>query len=97
MKDHKKNYWFKRRRYGWGWTPVTWQGFVVFFAGLAAILLSAYQLPSKPAHPTAAQLMTSTAIFVATVIIFIIIASLKSPTPHWRWGRRSDDNPDEDF
>ena len=31
-----KKYWFKRRRFGWGWTPVTWQGWltVAFFIGL---------------------------------------------------------------
>jgi hypothetical protein len=26
LKDNPQGYWFKRKVWGWGWTPVTWQG-----------------------------------------------------------------------
>ncbi len=35
-----KKLWFKAKRYGWGWTPVTWQGwlviavYVIFLVGM---------------------------------------------------------------
>jgi len=31
MNDGDNNYWFRAKRYGWGWgLPITWQGWVVF-------------------------------------------------------------------
>lgn len=33
----KKKYWFKPKRYGWGFVPVTWQGWVATM-GLVALL-----------------------------------------------------------
>ncbi|HYC83050.1 MAG TPA: hypothetical protein VEB60_00680, partial [Candidatus Paceibacterota bacterium] len=35
-KDNPQRLWFKRKLYGWGWTPVTWQGWlaVLAYAGL---------------------------------------------------------------
>lgn len=26
LKDNPEGYWFKRKLYGWGWTPAKWQG-----------------------------------------------------------------------
>ena len=28
FKNNPEGYWFKRKIYGWGWTPVKWQGWV---------------------------------------------------------------------
>lgn len=28
-KNIQKKLWFKRKTYGWGWTPVAWQGWLV--------------------------------------------------------------------
>jgi len=97
MKNNPKNYWFKRRRFGWGWVPVTWQGFSVIAVGLLVVLTATFQLPPKPTQPTLSQLMTFFGIIVAVILCFLIIAYRKGPKPHWRWGSRPDDNPDEDF
>lgn len=38
--------WFGPRRFpGWGWSPVTWQGWLVTAVFLVAILLCAFLLP----------------------------------------------------
>jgi len=95
--EPKKKYWFKRRRFGWGWIPVTWQGLTVLIVGLVIILVAAFQLPPKPAQPTTAQLLTFLAIVFVVVVALVLIGYAKSPKPHWRWGKRPDDNPDEDF
>jgi len=29
LKDNPKRYWFKAKMYGWGWTPVKWQDWLV--------------------------------------------------------------------
>lgn len=98
MKNNLDNkYWFKRRRYGYGWTPVTWQGFLIVILGLAAIIIAAFQLPNKPAQPTPDQLAMFYGVCAVVIVIFIVAGYLKSPKPHWRWGKRPDDNPDEDI
>jgi hypothetical protein len=32
-----RNIWFKAKRYGYGWTPYTWEGWLVFFIFLIGI------------------------------------------------------------
>jgi hypothetical protein len=95
--DDKTNYWFKRRRYGWGWIPVRWQGwavvigYVVIVAGLVPAFLDAPEAEQ-------AKEMGFFLVFLAAATSGLISISLaKGPRPKWRWGARPDDNPDEDF
>ena len=41
LKDNPKNYWFKRKLYGWGWTPATWQGWLLTFLFIGIVLILA--------------------------------------------------------
>jgi hypothetical protein len=34
----EKKLWFKAKRYGWGWTPVTWQGWVAVLVYVAILI-----------------------------------------------------------
>jgi hypothetical protein len=34
----KSSYWFKRKRYGWGFTPATWQGWAVVLGYLIVVI-----------------------------------------------------------
>src|SRR5262245_12007807 len=38
LKDNPEQYWFKRRTYGWGWVPATWQGWLtlLIFLGVSS-------------------------------------------------------------
>lgn len=43
---HKSNYWFRSRRYGWGWgLPVRWQGWLTYGAGLILLISNFYVFP----------------------------------------------------
>ncbi len=97
MSKTPSNYWFKRRRYGWGWVPVTWQGFATLIGFLVVILIAAYQMPPKPAQPSTSQLVLFVSIFAGAVIVLVLIGLAKGPRPQWRWGKSQSDNPDEDF
>lgn len=91
-------YWFKRRRYGYGWTPVTWQGWITFAIFLLVIVVSALIiLPSKPAQPTTAKLVIFFLFVLSDLLVFIGITLAKGPNPRWRWGKKSSDNAHEDF
>lgn len=92
-----KKYLMKRRRYGWGWTPTTWQGWAFLTLQSAIVIVAATFLPVKPAQPTAGETLRFFLIFGFAIINLIIVGVSTAPTPKWRWGKKPDDNPDEDF
>jgi hypothetical protein len=46
----KNHYWFRAKRYGWGWgLPCSWQGWVFFLIWLAMLAVAAVKLmPGRP-------------------------------------------------
>ncbi|MFZ5425141.1 MAG: hypothetical protein ACOZAO_05070 [Patescibacteria group bacterium] len=74
----KNNYWFKAKDYGYGWTPKTWEGWVVTIAGIAAILISVTALEAQPEWALATVLIE--------VFMLIIVCIVKGEKPEWRWG-----------
>ena len=96
--SEKPRYWFKRRRYGYGWTPVTTEGwitvlvFLVFIACTSVILL-----PSADKPFSSLQLVIFLMFLVSAIFIMVGISYAKGPMPRWRWGKKPDDNPDEDI
>ena len=90
-------YWFKRRRYGYGWMPVMWQGWISVLLFLDVVLIGASILLNIPKIRSG----TSLAIYLFTValasVALFMISTKKGPTPKWRWGKAKHDNPKEDF
>ena len=73
-------YWFRAKRYGWGWAlPATWQGWVVLAAFLALLGAGIHFLP------------TNAFIFFGYVGlvsgVFVTICWIKGEPPRWRWGK----------
>ena len=95
--DIKRNYWFKRRRYGYGWTPVTWQGWVSVLLFLAIALLGAIVLQNAPRNTLSSELLVYMALLLISALLLICIAFKNGPSPKWRWGVKKTDDPDEDF
>ena len=81
MMDNPKKYWFKRKLYGWGWIPVTWQGWLITALFLAVILVQA--LAIKNGGQTIYY--TIRIIFFAAALIWICFAT--GEKPKWTWGR----------
>ncbi len=74
------NYWFRAKRYGWGWgLPTAWQGWVVLALFTAAI--AALGVGLMPAHPRAFGLGTA-----VTTFALVAVCWLKGEPPRWRWG-----------
>ena len=96
MNKSNKKYWLKRKRYGYGWMPSTWQGWAVNTAFLLLIAAGTVMLQDAPRNEFSAQLAWYLAyVFVLTVILFAV-SWLKGPVPKWRWGKKPNDSPNED-
>jgi len=75
-------YWFKAKRYGWGWgPPVSWHGWVVLLAYVLLLALGSVLL--VPARHLGWHFVYVTAL--SGVLIAICYA--KGEPPKWRWGR----------
>lgn len=92
-----EKYWFKRRRYGYGWTPVTWQGWTAITFYLLLVALGALALSQAPPE----MLFIEAGIYAISVVVgaavLLIVSSKKGPKAKWRWGKTKNDNPREDF
>jgi len=77
------NIWFRRKLYGWGWTPVTWQGWMVI---LVWVVLFAFAI-SMMDH----EWLKNVLFIILSVAVLIIICYKKGEKPRWQWGKRLDD------
>lgn len=97
IKKSSNSYWFKRRRYGWGYTPVTWQGWLVIVTFVLGLISAARKLPDDPSVATEGQMIKFFATIGIAVAILVAISLITGPKPRWRWGKKPSDNQDEDY
>ena len=75
--DKPSPYWFKARRFGWGWgPPCCWQGWTVLLSYLVIVVAS--QAFVGHAAATALVLLATVALLGVTIA--------KGEPPRWRWG-----------
>lgn len=89
IKNNPEGYWFKAKCYGWGWTPATWQGWLVTLVYVVAILLFALTIDENSQDREV--LFTFVLPMVLLTATFIRIAYKKGEKPHWHWGPPDDD------
>lgn len=85
MSTNSPNYWFRAKRYGWGWgLPSSWQGWVVLAAYFALALGGiplVYDLKGTVVYITYVVILT---------VVFLAICWLTGEPLHWRWGEDGD-------
>lgn len=91
------NYWFKRRRYGYGWVPSTPQGGAVLVVYILLLAAGMVVLPKPPKHTFSHQLAYFLLYIFGLTAVLIAVTLAKGPRPKWRWGSKPGDNPDEDY
>jgi uncharacterized membrane protein HdeD (DUF308 family) len=77
--------WFKAKKYGWGWYPSTWQGWLVVIGYLIifAILIAIFETNvEKFLVPYLISV-----IFLTSLLIYI--SYKKGEKPGWRWGDKN--------
>lgn len=84
-----KKLWFKEKSYGWGWTPATWEGWVVVLLFILAVVGSAFFVigpQSQGEKVTSTHIIKMLAVDVLLLGALLRICSLRGPRPTWRWG-----------
>lgn len=87
--DNPENLWFKRKIYGWGWTPVTWQGWLATAVYVALIIL--FGLTIDENSHTREVVFTFLLPATLLTITFVRVLYKKGERPKWQWGRGKDE------
>lgn len=77
--------WFKRKSYGWGWSPCSWQGWVVISAYVIFLTWNALRLD----HVAQNEIETVTHFIPETIIatmVLLVITYFTGESPRWQWG-----------
>ncbi|OGZ04815.1 MAG: hypothetical protein A2845_05650 [Candidatus Lloydbacteria bacterium RIFCSPHIGHO2_01_FULL_49_22] len=83
LKDNPHGYWFKRKLFGWGWTPVTWQGWLAIVLYVAALLRLSLTLDENSS--TRETFFNFMLPFVLLTVL-LLICYRKGERPRWQWG-----------
>jgi peptidoglycan/LPS O-acetylase OafA/YrhL len=86
-----KKLWFKRKQYGWGWTPYTWEGWCSIFLYILLVLALVFTKEKEIlGNPDSGSNFITFAlpILVLTVLLFFVTYK-KGEKPRWQWGDTS--------
>ncbi len=79
-----KKLWFKAKRYGWGWYPVTWQGWLAIAIFLVVILYFSSTInDNSPASEVILNFVLPIAI---SLFLLLVLCYRTGEKPRWRWG-----------
>ncbi len=85
-----KKIWFKRKLYGWGWYPSTWQGWLIMALYIGALIKISYIFDVDLNRTSTAPVGFVASVLFLTVIL-ICICYKTGEKPKWQWGRRGID------
>jgi hypothetical protein len=85
-----KRLWFKNKTYGYGWVPVTWEGWVamlVYAIGMIFIVRNILALVEYDRFRGVWVAISMGRIALLTLAL-LIVARWKGEKPGWHWGKR---------
>ena len=88
MQEQPRRYWFRARRYGFGWTPCTWQGWAT--VGVWALLFTGLVTGASAAASASDDVVLGLLIVlsVAATLALVWISWRMGEPARWRWGGR---------
>ncbi len=89
MKEQKL--WFRAKSFGWGWYPITWQGWI---ATIAYVLLIVMTVSEVDKNTPVQQIIKDFLVpFVLSSTLFFMLAWKTGERPTWQWGFKRKDKP----
>ena len=88
IRNNPEKYWFKRKRYGWGWTPARWQGWIVLSVYIVAVFIFAASIDES--LPVRKQILTFLLPIILLTLLMITICYRTGEKPKWQWGLPKD-------
>ncbi|NCN45757.1 MAG: hypothetical protein COU63_02295 [Candidatus Pacebacteria bacterium CG10_big_fil_rev_8_21_14_0_10_36_11] len=82
----KKKLWFRRKLYGWGWFPITWQGWLVLAVYMLLIFLLTLLLDNEVVYSKGFFGLLLPIILLTLLLIYITYET--GEKPRWQWGKR---------
>lgn len=77
----ERGFWFKAKNYGYGWVPVTIEGWIATLAYMALIIRDVIKAVENNTSTYSVAIS-----FVLYTILFIFITKAKGEPAKWRWG-----------
>jgi energy-coupling factor transporter transmembrane protein EcfT len=90
FRDNPQNLWFKRKLYGWGWTPVRWQGWAVVFGYTLVVFGIVFLFGQQEYLSTLAIFFKIILPILISTILLFWICYKKGERPRWQWGLPKD-------
>ncbi|MEI6316439.1 MAG: hypothetical protein WCO65_01770 [bacterium] len=85
MENTNKKLWFRRKTFGWGWYPITWQGWSVIILYVLDLVSNAI-FANNHVNSNSDFLMQFFPHYLVLTIFLIIICYATGEKPKWTWG-----------
>ncbi len=86
ISERPKRFWFKSKFWGYGWTPVSWQGWVVTLMG-ALLLVGVFLCADRLSHSVSDTFLTTVPYSSLVLATLIAICIKTGEEAKWRWGK----------
>jgi uncharacterized membrane protein YhaH (DUF805 family) len=82
-----KKIWFKRKSYGWGWYPSSWEGWLVL-AVYIVLMVKQFMIVDSTSHSGSDTIIGLALPFIVTTVILIGVCYWQGESPRWQWGEK---------
>ena len=91
-----QRYWFKRKLFGWGWQPATWEGWLAFIGYTFLVIGNFFfrYADRIEEHDAIAYRFVFDTVLLTIALILICVRT--GEKPRWQWGKRIEDEDDID-
>jgi hypothetical protein len=86
----EKKLWFRNKRYGWGWTPATREGWfaILIYVLLLIPIMRNFILLADSGEPLDLNVVTAIGRVFLLTFALILLCYHKGEKPSWHWGEK---------
>ncbi len=91
LNDNPNHYWFKRKLYGYGWTPATREGWGISVLWVAIVIWNFRRLDAL-SHSGSDTLLNFVPQTIVLILILMAICYKTGEKPKWQWNIPQDNS-----